>query len=52
LLAAGEVQFVESLDAAGEWEARKALLRATGPASSPYSWFSKPAKAALTELAE
>jgi ATP-dependent Lhr-like helicase len=29
-LAAGEVQFIESLDVAGEWEARKALLRAAG----------------------
>jgi ATP-dependent Lhr-like helicase len=28
LLAAGEVHFLETLDAAGEWEARKALLRA------------------------
>jgi ATP-dependent Lhr-like helicase len=52
LLAAGEVQFVESLDAAGEWEARKALLRAAGPAPSPYYSFSKPTKAALTELTE
>jgi ATP-dependent Lhr-like helicase len=52
LLAAGEAQFVESLDAAGEWEARKALLRAAGPASSSYSLLSKPTKAAVAELTE
>ena len=32
LLAAGEVQFIETLDPAGQWEARKALLRAVQPA--------------------
>ncbi|HEX4571936.1 MAG TPA: hypothetical protein VH184_15995, partial [Dongiaceae bacterium] len=32
LLAGGEVQFIESLDPAAEWEARKALLRAFAPA--------------------
>ncbi len=31
-LAGGEVQFIETLDPAGEWEARKALLRAVQPA--------------------
>jgi hypothetical protein len=31
LLAAGAVQFLETLDAASEWEARKALLRANPP---------------------
>jgi ATP-dependent Lhr-like helicase len=31
-LAGGEVQFVETLDAAGQWQARKALLRAVQPA--------------------
>jgi ATP-dependent Lhr-like helicase len=51
-LAAGEVQFIESLDVAGEWEARKALLRAAGRAPSPYYSFSKPTEAALTELTE
>ena len=33
LLASGEVQFLQTLDAAGEWEARKALLRAALPAA-------------------
>src|SRR5262249_25972396 len=33
LLAAGEVQFLETLDAASEWEAHKALLRCAEPAS-------------------
>ncbi|HEX4569753.1 MAG TPA: helicase-related protein, partial [Dongiaceae bacterium] len=33
-LAGGEVQFIETLDAAGQWEARKALLRAALPASA------------------
>jgi hypothetical protein len=37
LLAAGEVQFLETLDAAGEWEAHKALLRCAEPASSAAS---------------
>jgi ATP-dependent helicase Lhr and Lhr-like helicase len=32
LLAGGEVQFIETLDPAGQWEARKALLRAVQPA--------------------
>ncbi|HZD19903.1 MAG TPA: hypothetical protein VE325_04460 [Burkholderiales bacterium] len=32
LLAAGEVQFLETLDAASEWEAHKALLRCAEPA--------------------
>jgi ATP-dependent Lhr-like helicase len=32
LLAAGEVQFLETLDAASEWAAHKALLRGTQPA--------------------
>ena len=31
LLAAGEVQFLETLDPATEWEARKALLRSAMP---------------------
>jgi ATP-dependent Lhr-like helicase len=31
LFAAGEVRFLETLDAPDEWEAHKALLRATGP---------------------
>jgi len=31
-LAGGEVQFIETLDAAGQWDARKALLRAAMPA--------------------
>jgi ATP-dependent Lhr-like helicase len=36
LLAAGEVQFLETLDAAAEWEAHKALLRARpAPATIP-----------------
>jgi ATP-dependent Lhr-like helicase len=36
LLAAGEVQYLETLDPAGEWEARKALLRARpAPAAIP-----------------
>jgi len=30
LFAAGEVKFLETLDAPGEWEAHKALLRAGG----------------------
>jgi ATP-dependent Lhr-like helicase len=33
LLAAGEVQFLETLDPASEWEAHKALLRCAEPAS-------------------
>ena len=38
LLAAGEVQFLETLDAAGEWEAHKALLRAgRAPSIAPDS---------------
>jgi ATP-dependent Lhr-like helicase len=37
LLAAGEVQFLETLDAASEWEAHKALLRCAEPASSAAS---------------
>jgi ATP-dependent Lhr-like helicase len=36
LLAAGEVQFLETLDDAGEWEARKALLRTAGPGPSTH----------------
>ncbi|HSY88581.1 MAG TPA: DEAD/DEAH box helicase [Verrucomicrobiae bacterium] len=32
LLTGGEVQFIETLDPAGQWEARKALLRAVQPA--------------------
>jgi ATP-dependent helicase Lhr and Lhr-like helicase len=32
VLAAGEVQFLETLDAASEWEAHKALLRCAEPA--------------------
>jgi ATP-dependent Lhr-like helicase len=31
MLAAGEVRFLETLDAASEWEAHKALLRQTAP---------------------
>ncbi|HXW25006.1 MAG TPA: DEAD/DEAH box helicase [Xanthobacteraceae bacterium] len=31
ILAAGEVRFLETLDAASEWEAHKALLRQTAP---------------------
>jgi ATP-dependent helicase Lhr and Lhr-like helicase len=34
LLAAGEVEFLETLDAAIEWEAHKALLRVGGPTPS------------------
>jgi ATP-dependent helicase Lhr and Lhr-like helicase len=34
VLAAGEVQFLESLDAASEWQARKALLRSAGVSST------------------
>ncbi len=38
LLAAGDVQFLETLDAAGEWEAHKALLRAgRAPSIAPDS---------------
>jgi ATP-dependent helicase Lhr and Lhr-like helicase len=33
LLAGGEVQFLETLDAGLEWKARKALLRGAVPAS-------------------
>jgi ATP-dependent Lhr-like helicase len=33
LLAGGEVQFLETLDAAQQWQARKALLRGVAPAS-------------------
>ena len=32
--AAGEVQFLETLEPAGEWEAHKALLRGAGPAAT------------------
>ena len=32
-LAGGEVQFVETLDTASQWEARKALLRGAVPAA-------------------
>jgi hypothetical protein len=37
LLAAGEVQFLETLDAASEWAAHKALLRSavSGPPIAP-----------------
>ncbi|MFL5087157.1 MAG: DEAD/DEAH box helicase [Xanthobacteraceae bacterium] len=35
-MSGGEVQFLETLDAATEWEAHKALLRATNPAR-PFS---------------
>jgi ATP-dependent Lhr-like helicase len=34
LLAAGEVQFLETLDAVSEWAAHKALLRGAQPAPS------------------
>jgi hypothetical protein len=34
LLAAGDVQFLETLDPASEWEAHKALLRCAEPAPS------------------
>jgi hypothetical protein len=34
LFAAGEVQFLETLGAAGEWDAHKALLRTGGASSS------------------
>ena len=34
MLAGGEVQFLETLDPATEWEARKALLRGDAPAPS------------------
>src|SRR5262249_13634779 len=37
LLAAGEVQFLETLDPASEWEAHKALLRCAEPAPSTAS---------------
>ena len=33
LLAGGEVQFLETLEAAGQWQARKALLRSAAPAA-------------------
>jgi ATP-dependent Lhr-like helicase len=33
-LAGGEVQFIETLDAASQWDARKALLRAAMPAAA------------------
>jgi hypothetical protein len=38
LLAAGEVQFLETLDAASEWAAHKALLRSAvpGPPRAPH----------------
>ena len=36
LLAGGEVQFLETLDAATEWEARKALLRRTASPPLPH----------------
>jgi hypothetical protein len=35
-MSGSEVQFLETLDAATEWEAQKALLRATNPAR-PFS---------------
>jgi ATP-dependent Lhr-like helicase len=35
LLVGGEVQFLETLDAASEWEAHKALLRVGGPSAPP-----------------
>jgi hypothetical protein len=31
LLAGGQVQFLETLDASSEWQARKALLRGAVP---------------------
>ena len=34
LLAAGEVQFLETLDPVSEWEAHKALLRCAEPAAT------------------
>ena len=34
LLAGGEVQFLETLDAGDQWQARKALLRSAAPAGS------------------
>jgi hypothetical protein len=34
LLAAGDVRFLETLDAASEWEAHKALLRCAEPTPS------------------
>jgi ATP-dependent helicase Lhr and Lhr-like helicase len=37
LLAAGDVQFLETLDAASEWEAHKALLRCAEPSPSTAS---------------
>ncbi|TMJ75874.1 MAG: hypothetical protein E6G80_01755 [Alphaproteobacteria bacterium] len=37
LLAAGAVQFLETLDPASEWEAHKALLRCAEPAPSSVS---------------
>jgi ATP-dependent Lhr-like helicase len=36
LFAGGEVQFLETLDSAGEWQAHKALLRVAGAAPSIY----------------
>jgi len=33
LYSGGEVQFLETLDAAGQWQARKALLRSAAPAA-------------------
>jgi ATP-dependent helicase Lhr and Lhr-like helicase len=35
MLAAGDVRFLETLDAASEWEAHKALLRQTAPRRRP-----------------
>jgi ATP-dependent helicase Lhr and Lhr-like helicase len=33
LYSGGEVQFIETLDAAAQWQARKALLRSAAPAA-------------------
>jgi len=35
VLAAGEVQFLEPLEPADEWQARKALLRCVTPSRRP-----------------
>jgi ATP-dependent Lhr-like helicase len=45
LLAAGEVQFLETLDAPTEWEARKALLRRTASPPLPHTAVANPSAA-------
>ena len=45
LLAGGEVQFLETLDAPTEWEARKALLRRTASPPLPHTAVANPSAA-------